>query len=59
MKGIPSVCPVTKPAPAVPVEAPPPQRVRDVMERLKDGLDRGWIPGWLWEPIEEDLDFGY
>jgi hypothetical protein len=29
------------------------------MERLEDGLDRGWIPGELRKPIEEDEDFGY
>lgn len=29
------------------------------MERLEDGLDRGWIPGQLQELIEEDADFGY
>ncbi|KAF2245174.1 hypothetical protein BU26DRAFT_568471 [Trematosphaeria pertusa] len=29
------------------------------MEWLDDGLDRGWIPGWLREPIGEVQDFGY
>ena len=29
------------------------------MEQLEDGLDSGWIPGWLRESIEEDQDFGY
>ena len=29
------------------------------MERLEDGLDRGWIPGRLRQLIEEDVDFGY
>lgn len=29
------------------------------MERLEDGLDRGWIPGRLRQLIEEDADFGY
>src|SRR2546421_7875 len=47
---------ITEPSPGL--KASPPRRVRDVMERLEDGLDRGWIPGWLREPIE-DQDFGY
>lgn len=41
------------------MKTPPPRRVRDVIERLEDGLDRGWIPGRLRELIEEDADFGY
>jgi hypothetical protein len=37
----------------------PLQRVRDVMERLEAGLDRGWILRPLRELIKEDTDFGY
>lgn len=29
------------------------------MERLEDGLDKGWIPIELRKLIEEDQDFGY
>lgn len=38
---------------------PPPRKVQEVMDRLEDGLDRGYIPGWLRRPIEDDQDFGY
>lgn len=44
--------PVTEPSSGL--KTPPPQRVRDVMELLEDGLDSSWILGWLQEPIEED-----
>lgn len=54
-----SASPPTITEPSSGLKTPPPRRVRDVMERLEDGLDSGWIPGWLREPIEEDKDFGY
>ncbi|KAF2740307.1 hypothetical protein EJ04DRAFT_572164 [Polyplosphaeria fusca] len=41
------------------LKTPPPRRVREVIERLEDELDRGWIPDRLRELIEEDTDFGY
>jgi hypothetical protein len=37
----------------------PPIRVSKVMERLEDGLDKGWIPKQLQILIEEDHDFGF
>ncbi|KAF2462694.1 uncharacterized protein BDR25DRAFT_347642 [Lindgomyces ingoldianus] len=54
-----SASPPTITEPSSGLKTPPPRRVRDVMERLEDGLDSGWIPGWLRETIEEDRDFGY
>lgn len=54
-----SATPPTITEPSSGLKTPPPQRVRDVMERLEDGLDRGWIPGRLRQSIEEDADFGY
>ncbi|KAF2254200.1 hypothetical protein BU26DRAFT_134941 [Trematosphaeria pertusa] len=54
-----SAFPPTITEPSSGLRTPPPRRVRDVMERLEDGLDRGWIPGRLREPIDEDQDFGY
>ncbi|KAL5371474.1 hypothetical protein DPSP01_014248 [Paraphaeosphaeria sporulosa] len=54
-----SASPPTITEPSSGLKTPPPRRVRDVMERLEDGLDSGWIPGWLREPIEEEQDFGY
>ncbi|KAF2834338.1 hypothetical protein M501DRAFT_1009755 [Patellaria atrata CBS 101060] len=54
-----SASPSTIMEPSSGLKAPPPRRVRDVMERLEDGLDRGWIPGLLRDLIEEDRDFGY
>jgi hypothetical protein len=41
------------------LKAPPPQKVRDTIQRLEDGLDRGWIPSSLRKPIEDDQDLGY
>lgn len=38
---------------------PPPRKVQEVMGRLEDGLDRGYISGWLRRPIENDHDLGY
>jgi len=54
-----SASPATITGPSSGLERPPPRRVRDIMERLEDGLGGGWIPGRLREPIEEDADFGY
>ncbi|KAF2679499.1 hypothetical protein K458DRAFT_117213 [Lentithecium fluviatile CBS 122367] len=54
-----SASPPTITEPSSGLKTLPPRRVRDVMERLEDSLDRGWIPGWLRELIEEDQDFGY
>ncbi|PSN58769.1 hypothetical protein BS50DRAFT_368104 [Corynespora cassiicola Philippines] len=54
-----SASPPTITEPSSGLKTPPPRRVRDVIERLEDGLDRGWIPGQLRELIEEDEDFGY
>lgn len=34
-----------------------PQKVKNVVERLKHGLDRGWISGNLRELIENDPEF--
>ncbi|KAF2183978.1 hypothetical protein K469DRAFT_739699 [Zopfia rhizophila CBS 207.26] len=42
-----SASPPTITKPSSGLHAPPPRRVRDVMERLEDRLDRGWIPGEL------------
>jgi hypothetical protein len=54
-----SAYPPTIIQPSSGLKVPPPRRVRNVMGRLEDGLDRGWIPGELQRPIEEDQGFGY
>jgi hypothetical protein len=54
-----SSTPPTIVEPSSRLKTPPPQRVRDVIERLEAGLDRGWIPRPLRELIKEDTDFGY
>ena len=54
-----SVFPPKITEPSSGLKDPPPRRVRDVMERLKNGLDKGWIPIELRTLIEEDQDFGY
>ncbi|PVH90837.1 hypothetical protein DM02DRAFT_399961 [Periconia macrospinosa] len=54
-----SASPPTITEPSSGLKTPPPQRVRNVMEQLEDGLGRGWIPGRLRKSIEEDADFGY
>ncbi|KAF2023753.1 hypothetical protein EK21DRAFT_118475 [Setomelanomma holmii] len=54
-----SASPPTITEPSSGLKDPPPRRVRDVMERLEAGLDKGWIPIELRKLIEEDQDFGY
>lgn len=41
------------------VEPEPPARVMAVVARLEDGLDEGWIPGWLEKAIKADTDIGF
>jgi hypothetical protein len=57
--GLASASPPTITEPSSGLKVPPPRRVRNVMARLEDGLDRGWIPGELQKPIEEGQGFGY
>ncbi|KAF2634935.1 hypothetical protein P280DRAFT_523597 [Massarina eburnea CBS 473.64] len=54
-----TACPPTITEPSSGLKEPPPTRVTDVMERLEEGLEGGWIPGQLRKFIEEDTDFGY
>ncbi|KNG52805.1 hypothetical protein DDE82_009088 [Stemphylium lycopersici] len=54
-----TACPPTITEPSSGLKEPPPTRVTDVMERLEEGLEGGWIPGQLRKLIEEDTDFGY
>ncbi|KAF2679856.1 hypothetical protein K458DRAFT_407707 [Lentithecium fluviatile CBS 122367] len=42
-----SESPPTITEPSSGLKAPPPRRVSEIMERLEEGLDRGWIPSWL------------
>ncbi|KAF3030366.1 hypothetical protein E8E12_000933 [Didymella heteroderae] len=54
-----SAYPPTITEPSSGLKNPPPIRVRNVMERLETGLDKGWIPEELRKLIEDDRDFGY
>ncbi|KAH8726038.1 hypothetical protein GQ44DRAFT_579865, partial [Phaeosphaeriaceae sp. PMI808] len=53
-----SASPPTITKPSLGLKKPLPQKVRDVKERLGEGLDKGWIPVELRKLIEEDTDFG-
>lgn len=41
------------------VESEPPAQVMAVVARLENGLDQGWIPGWLEELVRADTDIGF
>jgi hypothetical protein len=54
-----TACPPPMTEPSSGLKEPPPTRVTDVMERLGEGLDGGWIPSQLWNFPGQGTDFGY